>query len=832
MRRILYTLLALACLTTACQEGGPRIEEGVSHTLAASRKAAVSTVCYDLHFDIPASREEPVEGSVGVTFVLAERVPLQLDFLGDRVDSVEINGKAVPVRWEKEHIVLPRKHLSTGTNRVRVVFTAADQSLNRNPDYLYTLLVPDRARTVFPCFDQPDLKAVFRLSLSLPSSCEAVSCGAVESETVDGDRKHLVFKETEPISTYLFAFAEGKWSKVTDPESGMTMYHRETDPAKLSETPEIFRLVREARAWMEEYTGIPMPFSKYDFVVVPGFQFGGMEHPGAVFYNDKRIFLSEKPSQGSLLSRMNLIGHETSHLWFGDAVTMQWFDDVWTKEVFANYFAAEMTGPLFPGTNTAASDFRSFRIDAYKEDRTAGSTPIKQRLDNLCDAGLVYGNIIYYKAPAVMQMLSALSGPEAFRSGIREYLRTYLYGNADWSDLVNILDRHTPGTDLKAWSRSWVEEAGMPDVQARWEDGKIAVTQQDPAGKGRCWPQTVDLFLDGTPVSVFLEGERAEIPCPERPGTVLPAASLYGCFLPDSASLRFALGHPGFLPAPQDRLCQLATLYENLLRGRVDPGDFARSTVSLIREEKERQVVSAAFAYLGTLLIHGSSAGDARLEEALVSLMQDPALGEGRKSAFNVLQRGYRLPSTADLMYGIWESGQAPEGLNLSERDFMTLALQLAVRLPDRFDTLRTVQEGRIRNPDRKREFNFVVRAVDPSLDKRNELMQSLLDPENRRMEPWVATVLQYLNHPLRQAEALPYITPALEEMEEVKRTGDIFFPKNWISAVLSGHDSPEAADAVEAFLAARPDCHPMLRNKILQAAHHLTLARKNDGRY
>ena len=124
----------------------------------------------------------------------------------------------------------------------------------------------------------------------------------------------------------------------------MTVYHRETDPKKIAQIPDIFNEAGEALSWMEEFTNIKMPFSKYDLVVVPNFQFGGMEHPGTIFYNENTMFLGEHPTPDERLARIKLISHETAHLWFGDLVTMRWFDEVWTKEVFANHLAKAFAG--------------------------------------------------------------------------------------------------------------------------------------------------------------------------------------------------------------------------------------------------------------------------------------------------------------------------------------------------------------------------------------------------------------------------------------------------------------------------------------------------------
>ncbi len=130
------------------------------------------------------------------------------------------------------------------------------------------------------------------------------------------------------------------------------MLHRETDAAKVARNRDaIFDLHASALGWLERYTGIPYPWGKFDFLLVPSFQFGGMEHPGAIFYNASGLLLDPSATQNQKLGRASLIAHETAHMWFGDLVTMRWFDDVWMKEVFANFMAAKIVNPSFPEIN-------------------------------------------------------------------------------------------------------------------------------------------------------------------------------------------------------------------------------------------------------------------------------------------------------------------------------------------------------------------------------------------------------------------------------------------------------------------------------------------------
>ena len=835
MKRLGSVLMA-ALFAAACGQGVPQVEEGVSEALAQFRKETVSDVSYTLEFSIPDSLHSPVTGRETLQFSLEKRVPVQLDFRGEKLLSLTVNGTEIAPECTLEHIILPRAALVGGLNTVEMTFVSGDRSLNRSEEYLYTLFVPDRARTVFPCFDQPDLKASFELSLEIPSSWVAVSCGSKVSETMSEGRKHLVFKKTAPLSTYLFAFSAGRWQVQTRyrGDEPMSVYYRETDPSKTAQIDDIFDQVRASLDWLEEYTGIARPFEKYDFVIVPGFQFGGMEHPGCILFNDKRMFLSAAPTTPEKLSRIELIAHETSHLWFGDAVTMRWFNDVWTKEVYANYFAAQISGPMFPEVNAPLRDFRNFTIPAWAEDRTAGTNAIRRPLDNLSRAGLIYGNIVYDKAPVVMRMLSDLLGSGPFRDGIREYLGKFMYGNATWDDLVAVLDSHTD-LDLAAWSKVWVSEKGMPVIKYCVSDDMLTVTQEDPFGRSLVWPQyitfgdasgavTKRVWCDAASVSVPL-GDDASV------AVLFPNmdALAYGRFILDQdifdAGIQ-ALADIGGIDRrrscvpdrPESRLSLMATLLANRTLG---PEALARAIAALVQRESDPLVASAGVSYLRTMSVHGSLAGNPLIENSLRDIADNMALApEIRLQAFRALVGIFRSDG------GLWdafEKAQGYKGLVLSTRDYINMAYQLALRYPSRYERIREMEEARLAgSADLLREFRYIYRAATPSKPDRDRLFEELLEPSNRAVEPWAASALYLLNHPLRQSEALDYIIPALAELPEIQRTGDIFFPKDWAVSLLEGHNSPEAAAMVKAFLATNPDFPPMLKDKLLQSADHL----------
>ncbi len=466
---ILTTIIIAMTLLSCGRSISNMLEPGVSIDLATYRKKQISQVAYDLQIRIPESLDSAITGQVNIRFHQARAMyGVILDFQGeaDLIHQVVVNGQANDYDFFNGHIIIASTTIHPGPNEIQISFTATDQALNRSEDFMYTLFVPDRASTAFPCFDQPDLKATFSLSLDIPSAWTAISNGPHLHTTKQGNRKMMHFAPDHPISTYLFAFAAGKFDTITETHHGMpmTLFHRETDQKKLAaNTYRIFQQHAQSLAWLETYTAIPYPFSKFDMILIPGFQYSGMEHPGAIYYRDSRLLLDEQAPMAIQLAKANLIAHETAHMWFGNLVTMQWFDDVWLKEVFAGFMADKIVNPLFPDIDHELQFLLNHYPRALAIDRSKGTHPIKQELDNMKQAGTLYGAIIYNKAPVVFKELERIMGEDNFRAAVKEYLSAFYLDNADWDDLAAIFDKHS-SENIMAWSQKWIYGTGMPDI--------------------------------------------------------------------------------------------------------------------------------------------------------------------------------------------------------------------------------------------------------------------------------------------------------------------------------------------------------------------------------
>ncbi len=854
---------------------------GVSRALARHRRRTLSEPAYAFTLRIPETRTEPIEGEVVFTVRWDDPLgfPLVLDFAPNgraeagavrrALREVEVNGVVLdPDEVARNgHLRFDPGHLEAGAmNRIRLGVVAGDSPLNRREDLLYALFVPARAHHALPLADQPDLKAVMQWTLEIPGHWEGVANGGRARITdVGGARRRIEGYPTGPLPPYLMTFAAGVMEReermVVDPggmERTLVLFHRETDRERRERNLDaIFSLHAAALHGMEDWTGIPFPYAHplpaeegvelpFTFAAIPAFQYGGMEHPGAVWYRAETLFLDENATQAQLLGRASLIAHETAHMWFGNLVTMAWFDDVWTKEVFANFLAAHLVNPAFPEVDHELRFLLAHHPAAYGVDRTAGRHPVRQPLENLDHAGALYGPIIYQKAPVAMRQLERRLGPEGFRRGVRRYLETHAHGNATWGDLIRALDPETEEA-LEGWSRDWIDRPGRPEIRVERGDTDTFRLRAVPGPDAEVqWPQFLDPAwvgegglhpLEAVEVGV---GERAEVRIPGgareagSEGFLLPDASGYGYALfrlPEEALplLVRALGASGGPPVGAPRASALLLAYDAVLEGDLPPGDLAEALLARIPHETDEQLLSHTLGMVGTLL--GRFLGGE--EEARLRALAESALREElargappRRSAalFGALREVARSPETLTWLEALHRGEESIPGFSLGEADRTALAFALALQRVDA-DAILDREEARITDPDRLARFRWLRPAVSHDPTVREAFFERLTQVENRDREPWVVAGLALLHHPVRHGEAggearhLRWLERAIRLLPEIRDTGDIFFPTQWLGAAMTGHATPEAVAVIDRTLEDLPALDPRLREKVLQAA-------------
>ena len=812
------------------------VVNGVSWELADHRKKTISNINYKIELNIPSFPKVPIKATSEITFDLSDiSNDLQIDFKEDsqKLKSIRVNGKRRETIHYNEHIIIDRRFLNIGKNTIKISYLAGESALNRSGNFLYTLFVPDRMRTSFPSFDQPNLKATFELALSLPESWESMSSAPVARISSKDLRKRVRFRKSDKMSTYLFSFAAGRFHKEVRKIDGlkMTMLHRETDAAQVRRNvDEIFKLHKASIDYMEDYTGIKFPFQKFGFVLIPSFQFGGMEHVGSIFYKDSSIILDKNPSETDQLSRAALIGHETAHMWFGDLVTMDWFNDVWTKEVFANFMSAKLVNPSFPKINHALRSHLRFHPGAYSVDRTEGPNPIRQNLPNLNEAGSMYGAIIYNKAPIMMKQLEGIIGEDNFRDGIREYLNTYAFSNATWPQLIEILDKKSP-MDLTSWSEVWVNTPGRPIFNIEALDGKgLMLSQSDPNNLGHKWPQNFAVKKGSMPYDISFSNSPINL---NSLGN-----SIDKTILVNSDGLGY-----GLFPMKKDyiknywdelseleRAAALINLYEQLLEnnGIINPTEYINLIGWIIERENNQLIINHLMRQLITiywsLLDQEQRLNIAPTIEG--KIWQQINSGKYNTGLMRIYFRNYAnialSKEAINNVKSVWDKSLEIKDLNLATRDYTNLAGILAIKLPGQAETIITAQAPRINGQDNQRRFEFLKFSLSPDPTIRDKFFEALMNKQNRHTEAWVLTALRYLHHPLRQEKSEKHLNDTLDILQEIQITGDIFFPGRWLNSTFRYYQSDTAVKTVRDFLAERPNYNYQLKLKILQGADQM----------
>ena len=386
-------------------------------------------------------------------------------------------------------------------------------------DYLYTQFEPAMAMKVFAGFDQPDLKATYKVSVKAPERYTVILNEAV-TRTDNGDGTSTWTTVIDyPLSTYLIAICAGEFERISDTYDagdGRTIELGLYARASLIPHMDSERLFRQTKDGFDFYHanfGRTYPFGdKYDQVFCPEYNMGAMEHVGCVTYRDEYVFTSE-PTPYRLERRNDTILHEMAHMWFGDLVTMRWWDDLWLNESFATWSAATAQtaiGEYADAWTTFASVEKAW---AYQQDQLPSTHPIAADAPDIETAEQNFDGITYAKGASVLKQLQAYVGYEEFFAGVRKHFDNHAYSNATFDDLLGALEEAS-GRDLSGWAEKWLRTTGPSTL--RPEIGELfAVLQEDP----RPHRVRVGLYslVDGSvtrvkQIETDIDGERTEIP--------------------------------------------------------------------------------------------------------------------------------------------------------------------------------------------------------------------------------------------------------------------------------------------------------------------------------
>ena len=850
----------------AQNSASPAPGSGVSRELAGSRAARVSDLRYSITFALARGARE-THGSETLTFQLADAsADLPLDFREGTLEQVVLNGHTLPTEIKDGHLLLPANGLRQGEDTVTLRFTSrvdtAGAAITRYEDkedgseYLYSLFVPMDASMAFPCFDQPDLKARFSLSVIAPTDWTIIGNTKPNKIEALGTISQTFFPETKPISTYLFAFAAGPWQNVHQSPGLPDVYVRKSQVKRAEpEIPELQNITQQGMTWLADYFKQPFPFPKYDIVLIPGFPFGGMEHAGETFLREDAILFRQAPTASDRFGRDITTLHELTHQWFGDLVTMRWFDDLWLKEGFAQYMAYRAMDALHPETDPWKHFFENIKPQAYAIDETEGTTPIFQDIPNLKDAKSAYGAIVYQKAPAILKQLEFRLGPESFRRGLQIYLAQHAYGNAQWSDLIEAFHAAS-GQDVKSWADAWVLRRGMPEVTTAFacSNGQLtqlSLHQHDVLPDNYVWPISTNVLLQGGSGASDVHGKTIHATLDTAEATIHIAAHTmcpafvyanagdyaYGRFLLDARSTSYlasadktgARGVPlTQIREPFLRSQLLTALWENVRKADFSPSQYARLALMGLDREEDESISRMLGGHLATTFHAYISANGANGLRAIAyaitrrRMLEAPTLGLRIVSFRTFVALADQPRASADVDDLLMGKLTIP-GLEFRPLDRWNMIGQLiSSGSPLAANAFATQQKADHSTDGLK--YAWAVQAGRPNAQTKEQYFDAYtLSPRDASAKPedWLTQSLRPFNEWNQQELTEPYLRRALDQLPVIKRDRKIFFLGAWLEAFLEGQTSEKAVDEVHAWLA-QPNIDPDLRRKVLENTDEL----------
>ncbi|GAA2762541.1 aminopeptidase N [Streptomyces paradoxus] len=752
---------------------------------AQQRAQLLAVESYGIELDLSGAQEGGTYRSVTtVRFdVTAENgAESFIDLVAPAVHEVTLNGDSLdPAEvFADSRIKLPG--LLHGRNILRVVadcaYTNTGEGLHRFVDpvddqaYLYTQFeVPD-ARRVFASFEQPDLKATFQFTVKAPEGWTVIS----NSPTPEPQDNVWEFEPTPRISSYITALIVGPYHSVhsvyeKDGQSVPLGIYCRPSLAEYLDSDAIFEVTRQGFEWFQEKFDYAYPFKKYDQLFVPEFNAGAMENAGAVTIRDQYVFRS-KVTDAAYEVRAETILHELAHMWFGDLVTMEWWNDLWLNESFATYtsIACQAAHPESRWPHSWTTFANSMKTWAYRQDQLPSTHPIMAEINDLDDVLVNFDGITYAKGASVLKQLVAYVGEDEFFRGVQAYFKTHAYGNTRLSDLLGALET-TSGRDLKAWSKAWLETAGINVLRPEIEtDGNgvitsFAIRQEAPAlpagakGEPTLRPHRIAVGLYeldddsgklvrdvGVPpaegwgrIELDVDGELTAVP--QLVGRRRPAVILlndddlsYAKVRLDEQSLAFVTEHLGDFESSLPRALCWASAWDMTRDAQLAARDYLSLVLSGIGKESDIGVVQSLQRQVKLAI---DLYADPAAREALLARWTDATLAHLRAAApgsdhqlawARAFAATARTPEQLDVLDALLDGSQTVEGLVVDTELRWAFVQRLAA--VGRFDEAEIAGEYERDRTAAGERHAATARAARPTEEAKAEAWASVVDSD------------------------------------------------------------------------------------------------------
>jgi aminopeptidase N len=853
--------------------------ENLTRDEARTRAALVDVQSYDVTLDLttgPAtfastttirftSREAGAGTFLDLIAPAVHRVVLngtELDLADVVADSrIRLDGLA---EQNEVVVVADAAYMNTGEGLHRFVDPVDDEV------YLYSQFEVADSRRVFAVFEQPDLKATFRFTVTAPAHWVVVSNSPAVGEPVpveggsnrnggvDRGTATWTFEPTPRVASYITAVIAGPYHH----EHGeLTSSDGRTVPlgvycrgslAQHLDTDNILDITRAGFAFYEEQFDFPYPFAKYDQLFVPEFNAGAMENAGAVTFLESYVFRSKVP-EATVERRAVTILHELAHMWFGDLVTMRWWDDLWLNESFAEYASTLATAEATRWTS-AWTTFSSLEKGwAYRQDQLPSTHPIAADIRDLEDVEVNFDGITYAKGASVLKQLVAWVGQEQFFAGVRSYFAKHAWGNTELRDLLTELEA-TSGRDLSAWSALWLEQSGVtllrPEItSAVGEDGVeritgLAVTQEVPeinpvqrphrlvvGGYDLVAGEDGETRLERTVrVELDVDGARTEVPSlvgEKRPDLLLLNDDdlAYAKVRLDERSLATAVAHLGHFTDSLPRTLVWAAVWDATRDGETPARDYVDLLLNNIAHETDSSVVLVLLRQLHTALdlyvaAEHRPATEVAAADTLWTLATDaPAGSDTQLQLVKAFAARASTPEQLDAVAALLDGGTRLEGLSIDTDLRWELLTSLVTG--DRAGEAEIDAQLAADPTATGQRAAAAARAAIPTAAAKAAAWAAVVDSDALPNALQAATI-NGLGRVHDRALLRPFVAPYFDGLERVwaERTNEM--AQNIVTGLypteLADDAEADVAGATDAWLAAHPDAAPALRRLVVEA--------------
>jgi aminopeptidase N len=818
-----------------------RSSDRLTRLEAEARASVLGDVAYVLDLDLEAGAKT-FRGDVTITFRHRGGGTF-LEWLGGTIERFEVNGAVLEPDWDGYRIALPAAVLEP-ENRVQIAYQRPYDHTGEGfhqfvdpadgAEYLYTQFEPYAAHRLFPCFDQPDIKATYEVSVTAPESW-LVTTAAREAarEAVSGGRSRRVFERTAPFSTYLFSVVAGEYRSVYDEHRGIDLgLHARASLMQHLDSEELFDLTKQGMDYFGELFAEPYPFGKYDQVFVPEFNWGGMENVGNVTYTDSVVF-RDPPTEDQLMRRAEYFLHELAHMWFGDLVTLRWWNDLWLNESFASYVAYKALDARGDKPTTWQDFNFRMKLQAYREDQRPTTHPIADEVPSTDETFLNFDGITYGKGAAVLRQLVYAIGEDAFRAGLRIYFERHRFGNATVEDFLSALEVGS-GMDLLGWSAVWLKTPSLNTLSVAWDADGGAITamhleQSAPDEHPYIRPHATAVGLvdeDGIMRVIPARIDERSASVPEAEGLPVPAFvypnagdHAYAKTPLDPASVGFARRGLGTIDDPLLRQQVWASLWEMVRDRQLSSLDYLDLVADHLPGEGSLPIVQMVTATVGGAI--GRYVPEPRIDDAASRFVAvaDAAIGSAPPGDRRVLWARALIGaafSEADARRAAEIVDAPPEGLSVDQDMRWAVAVRWAsLGVPGADER---VAAERDRDPsDRGDRAVVAAESARPDREAKEEVWTRLHGDGYASLHMAKAAAAAFWQRP--QAALLePYVEPFFAGLPAVFAEREPEAARAYFGSFFPHHLVDEETRARIAGLLAGDGMHPMLRRLLVEA--------------